>query len=248
MKNTLASLIGFTPATISFEAVRPVMRSTRSFSIRRDISCTVAPGLLFESAVTTSTGMPPSLPPSCSSARSKPRFCSAPTRLSGPLSAPIQPRRIFSCACKEPAIAASSAAIKMRFMPPPLDVDVALDGTALALKLTAVARKHDASPLHYREAVGEARERVEVAVDDQRGLAALLQHAERAPDLLAHERREALRRLVQHQYRGLREERATDGEHLLLAAGDLVAVVPASLLQTREQSIDAVQSPRPGTQ
>src|SRR4051812_42182864 len=204
MKNTLASLIGFTPATISFEAVRPVMRSTRSFSIRRDISCTVAPGLLFESAVTTSTGMPPSFPPSCSSARSKPRFCSAPTRLSGPLSAPIQPSLILSCACTAPASAASSAAVKMRFMRPPLDVNVALDGTALALELSAAARKDDASLFHHRETVGQARERDEIAVHDQRRLAAFLQHAERAPDLLAHERRETLRRFIQDQHRRLR--------------------------------------------
>src|SRR3954470_24257646 len=111
--------------------------------------------------------MPPSLPPSCSSARSKPRFCSAPTRLSGPLSAPIQPSRIFSCACKgPPSAAASSAAMQMRFMRPPLDVDVALDSTALALQLSAAARKDDAPPLHHREAIGKAGERDQVAVDD----------------------------------------------------------------------------------
>src|SRR6266480_233961 len=61
------------------------------------------------------------------------------------------------------------------------------------------------------------------------------------------ERGESFERLVHQQQRGIAHQRAADGEHLLLAAGDLVALVGAPLCQAREEVVDALERPAPGT-
>ena len=46
--------------------------------------------------------------------------------------------------------------------------------------------------------------------------------------------------------RGLSDERAADRQHLLLAAGELVAEIAAPLGEPRKHAVDALQRPRPG--
>ena len=78
---------------------------------------TLPPGLVLVSPMMTSTGTPPILLPRCSSAMSRPRFCSAPTALKGPLMAAMKPRRILSGVCAKAACAAmaDTAASKRNF-------------------------------------------------------------------------------------------------------------------------------------
>ena len=57
--------------------------------------------------------------------------------------------------------------------------------------------------------------------------------------LLDDRRREALGRLVHDQQPRVEQQRAADREHLLLAAGELRAAVPAALGEAREQLVDA---------
>src|SRR6266850_2670865 len=54
---------------------------------------------------------------------------------------------------------------------------------------------------------------------------------------------EAFERLVHQHERGVTHQRAADGEHLLLAAGDLVSLVGAPLGQAREEVVDALERP-----
>ena len=69
--------------------------------------------------------------------------------------------------------------------------------------------------------------------DDRRtALADLLDHGEQ---LLDDHRREPERQLVDHQQARLREERLGEGEHLLLATGEVAGVVVPALAQDREQ-------------
>jgi hypothetical protein len=75
--------------------------------------------------------------------------------------------------------------------------------------------------------VGEADQALHVLVDHQDRLAARAQRPEAAPDLLAHQRRQPLGRLVEDQQARLGDQGAADREHLLLAAGELVAEVVA---------------------
>ena len=61
--------------------------------------------------------------------------------------------------------------------------------------------------------------------------------------LLDDDRREALERLVEQQQRRIGHQRARDRQHLLLAAGELVAHVAAPLGEAREQLVDRRQGP-----
>src|SRR5204863_3689031 len=55
--------------------------------------------------------------------------------------------------------------------------------------------------------------------------------------------REPFERLVHEQERRVAHQRAPDGEHLLLAAGDLVAPVVAPLGELREEIVDPLEGP-----
>ena len=67
---------------------------------------------------------------------------------------------------------------------------------------------------------------------------------DRAIDLGAHQRREPLGGLVQDQQARVGHQRATDGEHLLLAARKLAAEVALPLRELREQRVHALERPR----
>src|SRR3989454_2298603 len=69
--------------------------------------------------------------------------------------------------------------------------------------------------------IGQPGHGLDVLVDQQNRQAALLEALEAAPDLGPNERRQPLGGLVEDQQRGIRHEGATDGEHLLLAAGQI---------------------------
>src|SRR5258708_1193076 len=73
--------------------------------------------------------------------------------------------------------------------------------------------------------VGDRDQTLHVLVDHQDRLAGRLQRGEASPDLLAHQRREPLGRLVEDEEVRIGHERPADGEHLLLAARELVAEV-----------------------
>jgi hypothetical protein len=55
--------------------------------------------------------------------------------------------------------------------------------------------------------------------------------------------REPFGRLVDQDHFGIGHQRPADGQHLLFAAGELVAPVRAALAQARKDFVDAVQRP-----
>jgi hypothetical protein len=62
-------------------------------------------------------------------------------------------------------------------------------------------------------------------------------------DLLADQRRQAFGGFVQDQQLGVGHQRAADGQHLLLAARQLVAEVGRALGQARKQAVHALDGP-----
>ena len=63
-------------------------------------------------------------------------------------------------------------------------------------------------------------------------------------DVADHDRSEAEADLVAQQQRRIRHQRAADGDHLLLAAGQRRARLVAAFLQHRKQLVDALRIPR----
>ncbi len=82
-------------------------------------------------------------------------------------------------------------------------------------------------------------------LDDDHGL---LAGAHKIVDHLCHlghdDRGEAFHGLVEQQQAGVGHERARDGEHLLLAAGQMVAQVASTLRERGKHPIDSPDVPR----
>src|SRR2546426_9830187 len=77
--------------------------------------------------------------------------------------------------------------------------------------------------------VGNPGERPHILVDDQNRLAARFEPFHAAPDFGANQGCQPLRRLVEDEKARVRHQRATDREHLLLAAGERGAEAPRAL-------------------
>ena len=80
------------------------------------------------------------------------------------------------------------------------------------------------------------------SIDDRRQ-PALAQAGDRLGHAIDEQRSEPLGRLVEEQDARVREQRASDREHLLLAAGELVAVMAPPLLEPGQQVVDVAQAP-----
>src|SRR6266851_1522530 len=114
---------------------------------------------------------------------------------------------------------------------------------AVAGELRGRAGPDDAALLDDVMTVGQPDQRAHALVDHQDRLALALQPVEARPDLLADQRRQALGRLVEDQQLGIGHQRPADRQHLLLAAGELVAHVALALGEPRKKSEGALEGP-----
>src|SRR5262249_43393077 len=73
-----------------------------------------------------------------------------------------------------------------------------------------------------------------------------LQVLQRRGKLLDDDRREALERLVEKQQRRIGHQRASDGEHLLLATRELVSQVRPALFEARKEPVHLADGPMAG--
>src|SRR5690242_992301 len=91
--------------------------------------------------------------------------------------------------------------------------------------------------------VGKTDQGADVLVDHQDRLAFGLEPPQARPDLLADEGRQTFRCFVEDQEPWICHQGATDREHLLLAAGKLVAAILPAFGQTREEAEHALERP-----
>ena len=105
-----------------------------------------------------------------------------------------------------------------------------------AVELVPGERIHHAPVLHHVEAVGDCLREAEVLLDEQDGHAARLQRRQHLADALHDHRGEALGRLVEQEHLRAGAQDAGDGEHLLLAAGELGALAGAALVRGWERA------------
>src|SRR6476620_5401056 len=90
-----------------------------------------------------------------------------------------------------------------------------------------------ASPLYNEMAVGQTQQCIDVFVYHEAREALLLEGGQPVPDLPTDQRRQPFGRLIENQQLGIGHERAADGQHLLRAAGDLIAEVATTLSEPR---------------
>src|SRR5215510_2254353 len=113
----------------------------------------------------------------------------------------------------------------------------------VADKLGRAGFVDDRALAHEVDVVGDAQGEGEVLLHDQDGRAAGLEPAEDAPELAHQEGGQALGGLVHHQDVGVADQRAPARQHLLLAAGELVAAVVDPLAQPREEIEHPAEAP-----
>ena len=106
---------------------------------------------------------------------------------------------------------------------------------------------HDRAAFQYHNTIGQPQNLLGILLDDDRTDAAGPgDGAERPQQFLDDDRRQPLGRLVQQQHLGIEGQRPADRQHLLLAAGELVAEIAAALLQPRKHLVDLFDGPWPG--
>src|SRR5712691_119049 len=124
-----------------------------------------------------------------------------------------------------------------------LDPEIALLNIVACREVGRAAAPDHPAFLQHIVYFRDAGQRLHVLVDDENRQPFGLQALDRAVDLRAHQRREALGRLVEDQQPRIGHQRPADGEHLLLAARELVAVVVPPCLQVRKQQVDPLEGP-----
>src|SRR5690242_7387540 len=144
------------------------------------------------------------------------------------------------CAAAPPALSATAAAAAhstLNFISSlPSDSEILVQLADIGIELVVGEHVDDLAMLDDIVAVRQCRGKAEVLLDQQNGEALLLQRADDGADLLHDDRRQPLGRLVEQEQLGTGPQDAADGEHLLLAAGELGALAFAPL---REVGKDA---------
>ena len=105
----------------------------------------------------------------------------------------------------------------------------------------------DAPALEHEGRLGEGQRGLGVLLDqDERRAVLRAQAPDRRGQLLDHDRRQPLQRLVEEEQRRVRHQRPRDREHLLLAARQVVPPAAPALGEPREQRVDAREVPAAG--
>src|SRR5262249_20641548 len=94
-------------------------------------------------------------------------------------------------------------------------------------------------------AVGHGESEGEVLLHEAEALPLALDPPDPPPPVAHEERGQPLRGLVEEEEVGIAHEGAPDGQHLLLAARELVGAVASALAQPREELVHALQAPAP---
>src|SRR5262249_3517046 len=89
--------------------------------------------------------------------------------------------------------------------------------------------------------VGNRRSEAKSLLDQEDGEALMLEHADGLADLLDDDRGKTLGRLVEEKEPRARAQDATDGEHLLLAAGKFCALARQAFLEIGKELENATE-------
>ena len=114
----------------------------------------------------------------------------------------------------------------------------------LAAQLGRRARKRDA-PLHHAiDPVRDLERLADILLDDDQRRPRRADAREGGVDVADHDRREPEAQLVAEEHAGIGHQRATDRDHLLLAARERRARTAPPLAEDGEQRVDRIEAPR----
>src|ERR1700761_4985309 len=111
------------------------------------------------------------------------------------------------------------------------DAEIAFEHRGIGFQIGARRVVHDRAAFQYHNAVGKPENLLGILLDDDRtGAARPGNGAERPQQFLDDDGREPLGLLIQQQNLGVERQSAPDRQHLLLAAGELIAEIAAAFL------------------
>src|SRR5690606_39216939 len=113
--------------------------------------------------------------------------------------------------------------------------EVGLPYALMAHERVGIVREHDLTRLQHIPAMRYRERHERVLLDKQYRGALGIDVLHDPEDLFDQDRREPHGRLVQEQHLGVGHERATDGQHLLLTAGERARLLRYALLQAGEE-------------
>ena len=107
-----------------------------------------------------------------------------------------------------------------------------------------VAAVHHCASVEHHRALGDGQDQPWVLLDDDDVQAFFFRHARNGAQQLFHDDgRQAFKGLVEQQQLGVQHQGAGHGQHLLFAAGQLVAKIAFAFGQTREQLVSTRHVP-----
>src|SRR5262245_60952159 len=121
----------------------------------------------------------------------------------------------MSCGCRR-----STAGPRRR-----LDAEVPVHELRALLELVRGTLEDDLALDQNHDAVGDGGDRGYRLVDEERGHAGCPDEVDGAPDLLAQERGQTFRGLVEKEEARVHHQGTADRQHLLFAAGELIAAM-----------------------
>src|SRR5665213_3918542 len=108
----------------------------------------------------------------------------------------------------------------------------------IRVEILRISFGYDLSAIHYIKAVAEIANEVEIQLDKHDRHPAIDQFSQHHANLLDDVRLDSFGRLIQKKYFGLADQRACEGELLLLSAGQVAAHAFGHGLENGEQFVD----------
>src|ERR1700746_434364 len=122
-----------------------------------------------------------------------------------------------------------------------------LDPRFIGCELMRRSRIDHVAIVEHVSMVGDFKTHAHILFDQEHRDAFRAHLRDDTEDFAHDERRQARRRLIENEKLGIEQKRARDRQHLLLTAGKLPPAAGPALLQAREQAINSIGSPRPGS-
>ena len=120
-----------------------------------------------------------------------------------------------------------------------------VEGSRVCEEVGARRGVGDRATIEHDRLIGEGQDLLRLLFDDDHRQASTAKFAQSGQQFVDDDWRQSLGRLVEQQQAWVEDQRAPDGQHLLLSAGQLPTHGLAPLLKAREKPVDPLDRPGP---
>src|SRR5258708_6247493 len=131
-------------------------------------------------------------------------------------------------------------------MGPSIDAEISAERTGIAGDVARTRLVDHFSGLEDVDAIGDGERGIQVLLDQENGKSVFREVGDDVLEMLHHDGRQAFRRLIHENELRINYERASNREHLPLAARELSGKMVSPLGEPRKQREDALDGPSRG--